>query len=217
MRTFSYVLIRRNVRHLLGTLSLAVIFALLVTGSMPWITTAEKQDDLPQATQTVFSNSSPITINDAATATPYPSSIVVSGLGNYMPSTPGSVKVTLNNFSHTFPDDVGIVLFGPTGGALLLQDGAGAEPDMIGVTYTISDTGSTVLPDLTAWTAGTYKPTSYYDGDGFPAPGPGTAFANPGPAGGVTATFSSVFGGTNPNGTWSLFVVDFATGHTGSI
>src|SRR5437870_4780263 len=70
------------------------------------------------APQTVFTNSSPITINDASTATPYPSTITASGLGTSIPATAGSVKVTLNGFSHTFPDDVGIVLVGPTGAAI---------------------------------------------------------------------------------------------------
>src|SRR5262245_56614525 len=64
-----------------------------------------------------FTNSNPITITDAANATPYPPAIAVSGLTG----TITNVTVTLNSFSHTFPDDVGIVLVAPTGAALLLQ------------------------------------------------------------------------------------------------
>lgn len=178
---------------------------------------ADKQIESPQATQAVFTNSAPITINDDDNATPYPSSIVASGLVGNIPATPGSVKVTLNGFSHTFPDDVGIVLVGPTGAALLLQDGCGEDEEMVNVTYSISDSGATTMPDLTAWPAGTYKPTTYYINDPFPAPGPGTAYGSPGPAGGGTATFSSVFGGTNPNGTWNLFIIDFVGGDDGDI
>jgi subtilisin-like proprotein convertase family protein len=195
-------------------LALALVFALMAASSLRTATATNNQADSPQ---TVFTNATSITINDAATATPYPSDITVSGLGTSIPATAGSVQVTLNSFSHTFPDDVGIVLVGPTGAALLLQDGAGDDPDMVNVTYTLSDTGATVLPDATAWTTGTYKPTSYFSGDAFPAPGPGTAYNNPGPAGAGTATFSSTFGGTNPNGVWHLYVVDFVGGDSGAI
>ena len=167
--------------------------------------------------QNIFSNPNTITINDLSTATPYPSTITVSGLSGTIASTPGSVKVTLNGFTHTFPDDVGIVLVGPTGAALLLQDGAGDDPDMTNITYSLSDAGTSQLPDTTAWATGIYKPTTYYAGDSFPAPGPGTTYGSPGPFGGGTATFSSVFGGTNPNGVWKLYVADFVSGDAGQI
>ncbi|HEY0544262.1 MAG TPA: VCBS repeat-containing protein, partial [Pyrinomonadaceae bacterium] len=121
------------------------------------------------------------------------------------------------SFSHTFPDDVGIVLVGPTGAALLIQDGAGDDPDMVNVTYTLSDSGATMLPGATAWTAGTYKPTSFFTGDNFPAPGPGTTYNIPGPVAGGTATFQSTFAGTNPNGVWHLYVADFTGGDSGAI
>jgi subtilisin-like proprotein convertase family protein len=195
------------------TISGISVFALLAV-VFSTATTTTAQDTAPQ---TVFTNATSITINDASTATPYPSTITVSGLGTSIPVTAGSVKVTINGFTHTFSDDVAIALVGPTGAALLLQDGAGDDPDMTGVTYTLSDTGAAVLPNLTAWTAGTYKPTTYYTGDSFPAPGPLTAYGSPGPTGGGTATFSSVFGGTNPNGVWSLYVEDLVSGDSGVI
>ena len=169
--------------------------------------------------QAVFTNSAPITINDNAAASPYPSTITVSGISGNIPVTPGRVTVTLNGFSHTFTTDVGVVLVGPTGATLLLQDGVGdaaAGTSVSNLTYTFSDSGATRLPQ-TIWTAGTYMPTTYFTGDSFPAPGPLLAYANPGPAAAGTATFSSVFGGTNPNGVWKLFVADFAAQDFGSI
>ena len=168
----------------------------------------------PCGTTSTFSNTAAITIPDVGNASPYPSTVTVAGVGT-IPATPGSVQVTINGFSHTFPDDVGIVLVGPTGAALLLQDGAGDDP-MVDVTYTLSDTGATQLPDTGVWGPGTYKPTAYVE-DNFPAPGPGTTYGNPGPAGGGTATFASIFGGTNANGVWSLYVVDFVAGEAGAI
>ena len=168
----------------------------------------------PCGTTSTFSNTAPITIPDSGTAVPYPSTVTVAGVGTIL-ATAGSVQVTINGFSHTFPGDVGIVLVGPTGAACSLQDGAGDDPDMVDVTYTLSDTGATQLPDTGTWGPGTYKPTAYVE-DSFPAPGPGTTYGNPGPAGGGTATFASIFGGTNANGVWSLYVVDFAAGDAGA-
>lgn len=200
-------------------LVLAVVIALFISTTKTGM--AANSPDIPKGDRTrsesaapsaVFTNSTPITINDNANASPYPSDINVSGLGGFITS----VKVTLNGFSHTFPDDVGIVLKGPGTDALLLMDGCGDDPDMNNVTFTLID-GATVLPNLTAWTAGNWKPTGYFTGDPFPAPGPGTAYSHPGPAGGNTATFGSVFNGDNPNGTWSLYVIDFVTGDSGSI
>jgi hypothetical protein len=88
---------------------------------------------------------------------------------------------------------------------------------MSGVTYSFSDAGAAQLPEADAWGPGTYKPTTYFTGDSFPAPGPGTVYGNPGPAGSGTATFASTFGGTNPNGDWKLYTRDFVTGDGGSM
>ncbi len=215
-------------RHILsrGTWGAVFLMAGLVGATTGISQTRASQPPKGARTQVLapsasFTNSTPITINDAspgtppipAPATPYPSSIAVSGLAG----TVASVSITINGFSHTFPDDVGICLVGPTGATLLVQDGAGDDPDMNNVTYTLADSGAANLPSTTAWGPGTYKPTSYYTSDSFPAPGPGTAYNNPGPAGAGTATFGSVFGATNPNGTWKLYVVDFQPGDTGSI
>ena len=160
-------------------------------------------------------NSDAIVINDNAVAGTYPSSITTSG----GPSSIISVTVQVNSLTHTFPDDIGIVLVGPGGQALLLQAGAG---DVVsganGLTYGFDDAAANPLPNLNSWAAGVYKPTNYYQAlDNFPAPGPGTTYSNPGPGGTGTATFSSVFAGTNSNGTWNLFVADFASGDAGSI
>lgn len=204
--------------------ALSLLILALSVGVADGQTRKTKADsEQPEA---VFTNPAAITIVDAtgteenpipSNANPYPSTISVSGLTGTIPTTPGSVKVTLNGFSHTFPDDVGILLVGPTGAALLLQSGVAQGQDANNITYTFSDSGATQLPDDTAITAGTFKPTAHYTGDSFPAPGPGTTYGNPGPAGGGTATFASVFGGTNPNGNWNLFVRDFVPGDSGSI
>ena len=60
-----------------------------------------------------------------------------------------------------------------------------------------------------------FKPTSYFSGDVFPAPAPPGPNLEPAPAG--SATFASAFNGSNPNGTWSLYVFDFAAGDGGTM
>ena len=69
----------------------------------------------------VFSNPAAITINDNAAAVPYPSSIVVSGLGDALTD----INVTLTGWNHTFPDDVDILLVGPGGQNLILMSDVG--------------------------------------------------------------------------------------------
>jgi subtilisin-like proprotein convertase family protein len=169
--------------------------------------------DAASADAATFSNSSPITINDSANATPYPSAIAASGLGTSI----ADVDVTLNGFSHAYSDDVGIVLVAPSGAALLLMDGVGEGP-ATNATLTFDDSAAGQLaPKATPPATGTYKPTAYYTGDSFPAPGPLTVYGHPGPAGGNSATLASVFNGLNPNGTWNLFVRDFTGGDSGAI
>ncbi len=192
---------------------------------------ARKERTKSNQPEAVFTNPAPITIVDAtgtgdnpipSSANPYPSTINVSGLTGTIPATPGSIKVTLNGFSHTFPDDIDILLVGPTGAAFRFFSGVtqnfAANPNgnpASNITFTVSDDGATQLPNNSPLTAGTLRPAAYYNPAGFPAPGPGTNFSSAAPDG--SATFASVFGGTNPNGNWRLFIIDFVPGDRGSI
>ena len=58
-----------------------------------------------------YTNSTPITINDNSTADPYSSDITVGGGVGAV----DFISVELNGLSHTFPDDLDIILVGPTG------------------------------------------------------------------------------------------------------
>jgi hypothetical protein len=210
---------RRFMKFVAAAVVLGLVFALLGFHTGPPRVKAQGSSSIPETPQAVFTNSTAIAFNTGAAnnGTPYGTAIVASGLPTILPATPGALKVTINNFSHTFPDDVGLVLVGPTGAALLVQDECGDDPNIVGVTYTISDDGATQLPDLTVWTGGTYRPTAHFHSNSFPAPGPLAAYQYPSPYGGGTATLGSTFGGTNPNGTWTLYTRDFATGDGGSI
>jgi hypothetical protein len=165
------------------------------------------------AATTTFSNEVPVAIPEFGNAAPYPSSITASGM------TGGVADVTvtlapLNNFSHERPNDVGMVLVGPSGQAFALLDCLTESPAS-GVSLTLSDAGVSALPSVGELPpGGIFLPTNHCTAiDDYPDPGPGQTYANPAPAG--SATFGSTFGGTEPNGVWNLFVRDFVMGDDG--
>ena len=140
---------------------------------------------------------------------PYPSTISVAGMG-----TISTVNVQLRSLSHSWPSDVDLLLVGPTGAKLVIQSDVGGGYFVSGLNYVISDSGATLLPDGVQLVAGTFKPTNYGSGDPFAAPAPAGPYSEAAPAG--TATLTSVFAGTNPNGQWKLFVTDDSVGDTGA-
>ena len=154
-----------------------------------------------------FSNATSIVIPAAGETTgpanPYPSEIVVSGL----PSVMSTVTATLTNFSHTWPSDLDVLLVGPGGERVLLMSDVGGATDAVNVTLVFDASAPGTLPMSGPVVSGTFRPTNNGDGDVLDAPAPA------GPYG----TDLSVFDGTNPNGTWLLFVDDNTVLDTGSI
>lgn len=156
---------------------------------------------------TVFTNSSPITINDAVTIgtdSPYPANILVSG----MAGNTTNVSVTISNLNHSFPDDIDMLLVGPLGGNLLILSDVGGSDDVTNRTITLDDSAAASIPDATTLNSGTFKPTNIGTGDTFPAPAPPPS---------VSTTFAGAFNGVSPNGTWSLYAVDDLGADIGSI
>jgi subtilisin-like proprotein convertase family protein len=149
-----------------------------------------------------YTNPATISIPDSGVASPYPSSISVSGLAGSLTK----VSVSLFGLTHTFPDDIDVLLVGPAGQKMILMSDVGGSNDVSGVNLVFDDSASSSLPNSTTLTSGTFKPTNIGSGDTFPA----TA-----PAGPYGSTLS-VFNGTNPNGTWRLFVVDDQATDSGS-
>ncbi|MEY2489062.1 MAG: hypothetical protein QOC70_1004, partial [Verrucomicrobiota bacterium] len=149
---------------------------------------------------TTFSNPASISIPDSGPGAPYPSNISVA-LGGAITK----VTVRLNNLSHTFPADIDILLVGPGGQNAIIMSDVGGGDDVTGVTLTLDDAATVSMPGALL-TTGTYTPTNTGTGDTWPAPAPA-------PSGG---SLLSVFNGTNPNGTWSLYVVDDAAADLGS-
>jgi hypothetical protein len=167
---------------------------------------------------TVFTNPAVITMGGPAggplAGSPYPSPITVSGLRASLQT----VTVTLNDVSHTFPDDLGLLLVSPTGAKMLFLSDACGNGDLSTQDFTFSDAGAAVLADATppGCAGGTFRPTDYdvsEDAD-LLAPAPTGPYPERAPAG--SATLNGVFGGSNPNGTWNLWVLDDSGGDGGS-
>jgi hypothetical protein len=169
------------------------------------------------STQT-FSNATFIAIPASGTgattgspATPYPSNIAVSGVTG----TVTKVVVKLINANHTFPDDVDLMLVGPTGRKIIILSDAGDTNDWINATITLDDAAANALSDTGSNPTGTYKPSNYSTvQDPFPAPAPVGPYLSAAPGGSDTLT--SAFAGQDPNGTWSLYPVDDANVDTGN-
>ncbi len=155
-----------------------------------------------------FSNPSPIIIPATGTsgpAVPYPSTISVAGVVG----TVSKVTATLKSMNHTFPDDIDVLLVGPGGQKLLLMSDAGGSADLVNNTYTFDDAAASTLADGALNASGTYKPSNFGTGDTFPAPAPVGPYPDP--------QLLSVFNGVNPNGTWSLYIVDDVGGDIGNV
>jgi M6 family metalloprotease-like protein len=166
----------------------------------------------PQVTKTItiavggagqtFTAPASITIRDNTTATLYQSVVNVN-----MSGTISKVVVALNGLTHTFPADLDILLVGPRGQKVMLMSDAGGGTNVSGTALTF-DAAAAAMPQSTAITGTTYKPANYDTAtDAFPAPAPAAPYS----------TDLAVFNGTLPNGTWSLFVRDDATGDVGQI
>jgi serine/threonine protein kinase/subtilisin-like proprotein convertase family protein len=152
---------------------------------------------------TTIPQANAITIPKAGPGTPYPSTIEVSDMRGVVTD----VNVTLDGLTHGFPTDLDAVLVGPDGTSVSLMAGVGGFAGATDLTVTFDDDG----PALTAnrqIQSGTFRPSSSADDD----------FSGPPPApSGPYGTALSVFDGTDPNGTWQLFVFDDSARDGGQI
>ena len=168
------------------------------------------------ASAATFSNNEGITINDDAnpdcavpgTATPYPSEIAVSGLGTSI----SDVNVSVSGLSHSSPDDIGLLLVSPEGQSVILMTDSGGLSAVRDINLTFDDAAPGFLPNGPFLSSGTYKPSAGASSVGCVAP---ESF--PGAPATPYASSLSVFNGTNPNGTWKLYVIDDSAVHKGSI
>jgi hypothetical protein len=150
-----------------------------------------------------FANSANVSVPTSGAATPYPSNIVVAGLAG----TLADVNVSLFGYNHANPDDVDVLLVGPAGQKLILLSDAGGNSDVSGVNLVFDDAAANSVPNTTQISSGTFKPSNYGSGS--------DTFNSPAPASPYSSTLS-VFNNTSPNGTWSLYVMDDASGSGGN-
>ncbi len=139
-------------------------------------------------------------------AYPYPSTTLVQ----CAPKNIRQLTVTLHQLSHEFPDDLDIMLVAPNGIAIkLMSDCGGTGANAISnVDLSFSAEAPAFLPDNAKIVTGLYRPTDHVnDIDPFQPPAPPSA---------NTTNLSALYG-TNPNGYWSLFVVDDHGEDAGSI
>ncbi len=153
--------------------------------------------------QQTFTNSSSISVPHFGAAAPYPSQINVAG----GPTSINTMTVTLTDFSHTSPIDISVMLVGPTGAKTILLGRVGGGNPVVNATLVFRD-GATLVPTYGPFVVGEIAPSL---NDTFPQ-----TFNAPAPSTPTSASLGA-FTGTNPNGTWSLYVQDFAGGDAGSI
>ena len=181
-----------------------VYFVLIVFGGVLFVSPAHSQT----TEERTFVNKNPIVINDDSTASQYPSDLFASW-DNV--ASVKDIEVRLFGLTHTFPDDIDIILVSPTGQRSVLMSDSGGGNGVTNLTLTFED-GAAVMPNDGVLTSIAYDPANYIGNDGendtFPAPGPGSITQN---------ADLNVFDGSNPTGFWSLYVVDDQGGDSGEI
>lgn len=172
----------------------------------------------PTVNRRVQINPTTVNINDAAGATPSGTPIVISGMGGIITK----ITVRLFSLSHQFPDDMDIILVGPTGHySLIMSDnGGGGGNALNNITLVFGD--SPLYPALPNNAAigplnvpGTiWRASEFYEGSGFFS----DVFTGlTPPPGGYTVADLRAFHGTDPNGTWRLYIQDDHAGQVGTL
>lgn len=169
------------------------------------------QNETTKTPQTIYSNTTPITINTTSgltaptKATLYPSTIDVSG----MTGTITRVAVTLDGINNRISTDMDFLLVSPSGAKFVFLSDCCGNDDKI---YTFADDAAATPSSGAA--SGTYKPVNGDNlaNDTFPVPAPAGPYNFP-----PSATFASVYNGAVPNGTWSLYAADDTLSNPGSI
>lgn len=152
-------------------------------------------------------NDNAIVIPLQGMATPYPSTIQLSGLTGLV----SRVSVTLSNLNHGYSDDLDVLLVGPNNQGAILMSDVGGGNSLTGITLRIEDGADDYLPNEDALSSGTFKPVNYHTRSESP-----DVFESPAPSG-VYATNLKAFNGIDPNGAWSLYVMDDSILHSGGI
>ena len=164
-----------------------------------------------------FSNTTPITINDNAAASLYPSPIAVAGV----PGNITNVSVTLHGINHTWVGDLNVLLVAPGGQKIALMGrvgsataaAVGAGDNFVNATIAFAATAVTPVPTTSVSSnniaSGTYLPTAGLNVT--PMPGPA-------PAGPYSTDLSTLNGvAASQLGSWNLYISDQSGADVGSM
>jgi subtilisin-like proprotein convertase family protein len=150
---------------------------------------------------------SPIGASPPTAANPYPSAMSVSGFN--AGSSIRDVNLKLSGFTHPAPKDVDIILQHGDQSAIVMSDvGCFSVVEALGLT--LDDEAANAVPDDcgSPLTSGSYQPIDYEYELGLPSEEEDATFPSPANTLPTDGSALSVFDGTDPNGTWNLFVVD---------
>ncbi len=148
-----------------------------------------------------FASQQSVRIPGYGQGAPYPSTLVISGVTGLV----SEATVNFVGLSHNFPSDMDALLVSPAGTPVLLMAHAGTNYSISDVTLFFDDTGAP-LPASAQIYSGTYRPTAYSPRT-LPSPAPQ----------GPYPTILANLDGWNPNGTWSLYMVDDEPGDSGTL
>jgi len=186
-------------------LAVVIAVALVVLANAVTPTPADAATRATKVVTKTFSSNQPITIPSAGssgTATPYPSERNVQGFDQGIVR---DVNLTLKNYTHTWPDDVDVLL-SKKGKTRTVMSDVGLATDANNITIKLDDESPNgLLPDNGPLVGGSFRPTNAEGGDSFPAPTPTPS----------AQSALSGFDGINPNGAWKLRVVDDVSGADG--
>ena len=111
----------------------------------------------PVPSTSSFTNGSGITIPLSGPATPYPSTINIANV----PGVVSKAVLKLSKVSHTFPNDVNVLLVSPSGQSVVAMAHCGGAHSITNVDITLDDAAASYLSPSNAIAAGTYKPSAY--------------------------------------------------------
>lgn len=199
----------RTGRRTVGVVLLATVVALALVLAIG--ASANKASAATKLVTKSFSNTTQITIPDdpsyytSGPAFPYPSNITASFPNG---STVKDVDVILRHYSHTYPDDVDVLLVHAGRNRTIMSD-VGGSSDVNDITIRLNDEPTHGhLSDSGSLFSGGFLPTNAEGGDTFDSPAPNPASAN---------SALSGFDGSTAKGSWKLFVDDDRSSNVGRI
>ncbi|MEX2238223.1 MAG: hypothetical protein WEB00_11880 [Dehalococcoidia bacterium] len=150
-----------------------------------------------------------VTIPIQGPATPYPAEFQVSG----MASPIADVNLWVTSLTHGELDQLDVLLVNPAGRAVMVLSDAGGDYAVSAASFLLDDEAITFIPDNGPPPAGnqSVQPSTFLE----EIEGPETLNSPAPPP--PYFTDLSVFDGTNPNGTWKLYVYDDTGVDSGSM